>query len=467
MKRACHKSCLHAVVWAFSALSLAGLSGCGSDFDEPQEPSAGPWSVAFGSNDNYGGPQAGTVSVSTAGNLIITGTFNETIDLGGGEIKASAQPNFFVAKYSASGEPIWSAKGGGGDDFAQGAAMDADGNAVLAGSFNGKVDLGSGELSGNNNLFLSRYSPSGEPLWSKSYGIDQEFDSITGTAVSPDGNIYLTGRAGGSLNFGGGALAPGQWQTMFVAKLDSSGKAAWARGFSTVNYIESRDIAIDGKGNTFIMGSFSGDVDLGGGPLGNFDSYGYYIAKFDANGKFAWSKGYAPQNGGLYIVDLAADAEGNVIMAGHMNDTVDFGGGPLTSTGFNDIFLVKLGSDGSHRFSKRFGAADNYQQLAAAAVDGGGNIYLGGTFEQTLNFGTQPLQAQAGGSDLFLAKFDGSGNAVESKSFGGPSWESLRSMTVDNWGNAILFGQFNTTIDFGMGVLDAGTGSKLFLARIK
>lgn len=461
MKRA-YQHCLYAV----SCTCLLLLAGCGGDYEEPQEPAAGAWSKALGSNDNYGGPQAGAISVSPAGNLIITGTFNETIDLGGGAINASAQPNFFVAKYSASGEAIWSARGGGGDDNVAAVNMDTAGNAILSGSYNGKVDLGSGELSGGNNIFLARFGPSGEPLWSKSYGVSDEFDSIASSAMGSDGSIYLTGRAGGSLNLGGGALAPGQWQTMFVGKQDSSGNSVWARAFSTVNYIDSRKIAVDGAGNTFVMGSFSGDVDLGGGSLGDFNSYGYFVVKFDTSGKFAWSRGYAPVNGGLYMVDLAADSEGNAIVVGQMSDTVDFGGGPLVGSGFNDLFILKLGADGSHRFSKRFGAADSYQQATGIGVDSNNNIFVAGTFEQSVNFGDGALQSQ-GGSDIFLAKFDASGKAIKSRRFGGTDWESLRSIAVDPWGNTILYGMYNGTIDFGTGALNSDTGARLFLARIK
>ncbi len=462
MKRA-SQYCLYAF-----CTGIFVLTGCSSDYEEPQEPAAPAWSKALGSSDNFGGPQAGTVSVSPAGNLIITGAFSGSIDLGGGPIEASAQPNFFVAKYSAAGEPIWSAKGGGGDDQPANASMDTDGNAVIAGNFNGKVDLGSGELSGGSNLFVARFGPAGEPLWSKSYGIDQESDSVASSALGKDGSIYLTGRAGGSLNFGGGSLAPGQWQTMFISKLDSSAKSIWARAFSTVNYIDSRKIAVDNAGNTFVMGQFSGEIDLGGGPLGDFNSWGYFIVKFNTSGEFAWSRGYAPPMGGLNMVDIATDSDGNLIVMGQLNEEVDLGGGILTGKGYSDLFLLKLGADGAHRFSKRFaGPMDNgYMQAIGLGTDQNKNIFVGGTFEGPVNFGTGTLTNQ-GGSDIFVAQFDANGTATKSSRFGGSEWENLRSMAVDPWGNTFLFGTFNGTIDFGSGELSSEGSPRMFLARIK
>lgn len=39
---------------------------------------------------------------------------------------------------------------------------------------------------------------------------------------------------------------------------------------------------------------------------------------------------------------LAVDASGNVLVTGFFRNTVDFGGGGLTSAGSTDIFLLKL-----------------------------------------------------------------------------------------------------------------------------
>src|SRR5712671_7091731 len=78
---------------------------------------------------------------------------------------------------------------------------------------------------------------------------------------------------------------------------------------------------------------------------------------------------------------LAVDMAGNVIVAGALWRTADFGGGPLTSAGDADIFLVKFGPNGFQTWSKRFGDAGPQWGGADLAVDSAGNIVAAGYFD--------------------------------------------------------------------------------------
>jgi hypothetical protein len=69
---------------------------------------------------------------------------------------------------------------------------------------------------------------------------------------------------------------------------------------------------------------------------------------------------------------VAVDGAGNVLLTGDFDGTVDFGGGPLTSAGSDDIFVAKLDAQGNHLWSKRFGDS-YYQQADAVTVDGARN----------------------------------------------------------------------------------------------
>jgi hypothetical protein len=53
------------------------------------------------------------------------------------------------------------------------------------------------------------------------------------------------------------------------------------------------------------------------------------------------------------------DPSGNVAITGTFAGTVDFGGDPLTSSGWRDIFLAKFDASGAHLWSQRFGDAEN------------------------------------------------------------------------------------------------------------
>lgn len=443
----------------------APILGCGSsDTEAFEEPDVAPWAKALG--DDASTSQVQSIAVGASGNIAITGTFNGSINFGGGELAAPMEAALYVAKLSAGGEHVWSGRTGNSNDKPTAVALDRAGSAVVTGKFDGELDLGTGPMKGEDNLFLGRFGVSGEPLWSFSVGEDSATDVANDIAVSAtDGSIYLTGRAGGDANFGVGPLASSQFQTLFVARLNRDGLATWTRGFGSDGFADGRRIAIDKDGNTIIAGEFNGALTLGGGTLGSFDSYGMYVAKFDGSGAHVWSKGFTTFNN-IQLADVAVDPSGNVLLTGNFTGPVDFGGGTLEAVGNNDVFLVKFGSGGGHVFSERFGEPGSYPYARGVGADGEGNIYLAGSFDTSIDFGGGALVSM-GTDDIFWAKFTSGGAMVESRSFGDSASQSLWAMAVDTWGNTVLAGTFYGSFDFGSGRIDAFDQQKLFLARFK
>ncbi|MCK6590533.1 MAG: SBBP repeat-containing protein, partial [Polyangiaceae bacterium] len=170
---------------------------------------------------------------------------------------------------------------------------------------------------------------------------------------------------------------------------DACGLFGWSLSFGDATEQDGHDIAADSAGNVYITGGFQGTIDLGGGPLTSAGGMDLFIAKFSSSGSHIWSKrfGNAFEQVGRGI---AVDAGGNVYVTGYFGGSVDFGGGPLTSAGGRDIFVLKLNSAGTHVMSKRFGGA-LAEEGASIAVDGVSNIALAGIVESTVDFGGGPL----------------------------------------------------------------------------
>ncbi len=77
------------------------------------------------------------------------------------------------------------------------------------------------------------------------------------------------------------------------------------------------------------------------------------------------------------------DAAGNVALTGCFDGVMNFGGGPLTSLGGDefvggDVFVAKLGADGAHRFSARYGDAAA-QRGQSVAIDARGDLVVAGS----------------------------------------------------------------------------------------
>jgi hypothetical protein len=100
-------------------------------------------------------------------------------------------------------------------------------------------------------------------------------------------------------------------------------------------------VATDSTGQVAVVGVFADSIDFGGGPVVSAGSYDVFVAKLDADGEHLWSQrfGDAIEQRGS---DIAMDDDGNVVVTGNFYSTIDFGGGILTSAGWNDVFVVKL-----------------------------------------------------------------------------------------------------------------------------
>ena len=140
------------------------------------------WSRSYNSPGN-GWDGATSLATDPKGNVFVAGREDRT-DLG-------QSANWRVTKYSAAGETLWTAtynNPGNGDDFANSAAVDGDGNLVVAGRED-RFDLGQ-----STNWLIRKYAPAGELLWSISYNSPADsWDGANAVALDPRGNVVVAG----------------------------------------------------------------------------------------------------------------------------------------------------------------------------------------------------------------------------------------------------------------------------------
>ena len=280
-------------------------------------------------------------------------------------------------------------------------------------------------------------------------------------AVDSNGNIYSSGLFNGVADFNPGAgtesLTSLGGLDAFVSKLDSSGNFLWAIRLGNSGGDVAKSIAIDGSGNVLIAGDFSGTVDFDpGAGTANLTSSGegdIFIAKFDTYGNFIWAKsmGGSSADSGIF---LAVDRLGNSAITGIFSGSVDFDPGlettTLTSAGNWDIYVSKFDSNGNFLWSKRRGGTGN-DIGDGIGFDSDGNLYSSGIFSGAVDFDpgleTSTLTS-SGSNDVFISKFDTSGNYLWAKKFGGSSSDGSTPISVDSSGNIYLSGDFSGTVDF-------------------
>ena len=144
---------------------------------------------------------------------------------------------------------------------------------------------------------------------------------------------------------------------------------------------------------------------------------------------------------------MAFDGSNNLIVAGQFSGVLNLGNGNLSSAGGNDAFLGKYSSSGAVLWSKRFGGSGS-DGFNGVATNSGGSIFTTGSFWNTVNFGGGPLSS-AGYSDIVLARYTSSGSHTWSSAYGGTSSDGGSDVAVDAGGNVYLAAWFAGAVDFG------------------
>ena len=100
-------------------------------------------------------------------------------------------------------------------------------------------------------------------------------------------------------------------------------------------------------------------------------------------------------------------------------------------------------------------------------VDKSGNTYVTGQYMDIATFGSNEFSCTGGSfdSNIFLVKYDPSGNLLWARSAGGPTGEEPRGLVVDMVGNIYMAGIFSSTALFGNHSLTSTSGFGMFLAK--
>jgi hypothetical protein len=144
------------------------------------------------------------LAVDGAGDLIVTGSFDDEIDFGGGPMRAAGQSDAFLLKLDAAGRHLWSRRiGDKEEDVGSSVAVDRYGNVIAAGWFWYEADLGGPKLTsaGRRDGYVAKLSPEGEHLWSHSMG-GELGDMARAVAVGRDGRVFVAGTFHRTARFG-------------------------------------------------------------------------------------------------------------------------------------------------------------------------------------------------------------------------------------------------------------------------
>ena len=326
------------------------------------------------------------------------------------------------------------------EEEGDGIAVGPNDAIYITGDSRGSID---GETArANRDIVLAKYSPSGNLEWLRRPATDA-MDLPTGVDVGPSGAVYLTGQSRGALT-----ESANQGSTDgFLAKYSASGDQDWIVPFATSGKETMARPIVGNNGFIYASGSTTGTLGQGTTNQGGAD---VFIARYDASGSRIWLEMFGT-SGDERASDMGVDNSAHVYLTGSSDG--DLGG--ETNSGKDDAFIARYDASGVQQRLRLFGTSTD-DHPAAIAVTPGGRAYVYGSTNGDLGG-----RMNHGGKDTFLASFAPNGTRDWVRLIGTAEDEQGRGVAVDDKGGAVIGG-------FSWGHLgpDANQGaSDIFLGR--
>jgi hypothetical protein len=420
------------------------------------------------------------IAVDSAGNAYIVGTtqspdFPTTAGAFRRTGAVSGFSDVFVTKLNSTGTALIYSTfiGGGNFDWGRAIAIDAAGNAYIAGqtkssdfpTTSGAFDRTFNVLNcprcgvDNYDAFVAKLNPNGSALVYSTYlGGANDIDDALGIAVDSAGSAYVTGETGSS-DF---PVTPGAFRTVrngaydaYVTKLNPAGSALVYSTFiggSAVDF--GVRIAVDAAHNAYVLGNTS-SVDFPATP-GAFDtsqngSFDLFVLKLNATGNALIYSTFLGGSNMELAGGLALDSAGNVYVTGS-TISLDFPTTPgalKTVSDGNDGFVTKLNPTGSALVYSTFIGGSGSDGVSGIALDSSGNAFLtGSTSSQDFptTVGAIDSTYNGGAVDAYVAELSPDGSALLYGTYlGGADSDNANDVALGPGGSVYVTGQTMST----------------------
>ncbi len=248
---------------------------------------------------------AGESLVDAEGNAYVVGSLNGANDL-------------FLHKFNADGSNQWARTWGPTNNGARvhGGTVDSAGAIYICGYTRGALD-GHPDPGDWADVFLTKYNGSGEKQWTRVWGSPQE-DTAYGCATFGTSAVYVVGMTSGEF----GSETNAGIRDVFLTKYSSSGENQWTRIWGTSAGSEwGGGVAVDAAGNVYAAATlgeeFDGQAHSGGGD-------DLAVSKFTSDGERLWTRMWDSSTAGpprMHDVDVCVEHD-RVYVAGYVAGTL-------------------------------------------------------------------------------------------------------------------------------------------------
>jgi len=314
---------------------------------------------------------------------------------------------------------------------------------------------------GANDVFVTKIAADGSSLVYSTYVGGSLDDTGTGIAVDASGNAFV---AGGTLSTDFPVFPkPGAFQTTlkgagnaFVFELNSTGSTltySTYLGGTGTDAALGLALATDSSGDVYVVGKTnSTDFPTLNPLLHQATPAGGFVTKMNSSGSALVYSTYFGAGAGDFVNAVAVDSSNNVYVAGQTSSSTFYttpGAFQTANGGLYDAFVTVINAAGNGYVYSTFLGGSLNDEAYGIAVDSLGDAYVTGATQSNTDFPVTAgsLQTTYGGNtDAFVTKLNPAGTAlVYSTYLGGGQFDSGVSIAVDGSNNAYVTGQTDST----------------------
>jgi M6 family metalloprotease-like protein/uncharacterized delta-60 repeat protein len=293
--------------------------------------------------------------------------------------------------------------GGPDSDYASSIQQTTDGGYIVAGQ---TWSFGAG----SSDIWVLKLDADSNVLWQKTYGMGITIDEASSIQQTSDGGYIVAGSSGVGWN-------------IWILKITSDGTVQWQKTYGGSDFDKVSSIQQTRDGGYILTG-----------PSESFaDSYAdIWVLKLDGNGNITWQKTY----GGPYdeqASSIQQTTDGGYIVAGTTSN----------SDHNTDIWVLKLGSDGTVQWQKTYGTADVSEVAYSIQQTRDGGYIMAGW--------TKFFRISYYDTEFWVLKLAADGTVQWQKTYGGTGSEEAHSIQQTRDGGYIVAGW---TDSFGAGSSD-------------
>ncbi|PQB05634.1 hypothetical protein [Aureitalea marina] len=325
--------------------------------------------------------------------------------------------------------------GGSGEDEAVDLATTSDGGIVVAGNTNSTDGDLSGRTGNDRDYWVIKLNVSGEIVWSKTYGGQQD-DRLASISATLDGGFVLSGYSRSS---DGDVSGNEGFHDFWILKIDANGNPQWDQNFGYTGSDQAFQVIQTSDGGYMAAGFLDVDASDGEGNDNRAVQHGvgdYWIVKMDSQGEWIWRRYFGGTNNDR-ARDILQLQDGSFLVIGS-SESDDF---DITDDkGSYDMWVVKVSPVGDKIWTRSFGGSQIDMGYTAIEHQNGEITLVGDSRSSDGD-----LQSNMGNADAWLVRIDSNGDILDQQSYGGEQFDTFNSVYPFEEDKLLLCGSTRST----------------------